>query len=243
MKKAAAAFVSIVMIVVLALPAVAAEEGLFEDGFDVLEYWSENGIPYYVTGIWATEGGYMVGLVEGPVGEAAKEEILASMEKDLYLRFTYQTYPLWELEQVMEELKPYFVRNWGLCGAGVCQQENVVSVGIDPDNPMAGELEAELTARFGDKIQVREGEVFFAYKIKEWLSPGQVTLLVTVFGALALSGLFLCAALRRRGVQTVEGCVVARGVSFSRKAAEAAVRKAEEYPDTTLRDIVQKLEK
>ena len=242
MKRLIVVLLCVLMIAVMALPAMAAEEWKFEDGYAVLEYWSETGYPDYVTGIWATDGGYMVGLVEGPVGEAAKEEILASMKKDLYLLFTYQTYPLWELEQVQEELMPYFDRDWGLCSTGIHQQENVVTVGIDPDNPMAEELAAELTSKYGDRIRVEEGGTVILYAGKPSLSPRQVVWLVSVTGVLLLFGGFCVAALRQRGVQTADGRVMTKDVPLSRRAMEDAVRKAEEYPRTTLHDIVEKLE-
>ena len=141
--------------VLLSVGCFATDVQTYANAGELYQAWAEN-FPDYICGVWSTDGGMTnltFSVLEGEIGEAGKQEILALVEDDSTVTFEYGTVSRNYLVQVQEELLPYFEKNIGLVSSGVYEMENRIGLGIlqdKKDSPEIAEMLDELKAEYGD---------------------------------------------------------------------------------------------
>ena len=132
--------------------------------FDLFQHWCTDGYPDYVTGIWSTDGSstrLTVGVTNDAAGEAGKQEILDLVEDDASITFTTQTYTHSYLQQIQDELLPYFEQDLGLVATGLYDRENYIGVEIltaKAEEDATVNFIADLKDKYGDAISVSYAE-------------------------------------------------------------------------------------
>ena len=257
MKKVLAFLTAALMTAALTAPAMAADvpadgRGDYSAAEALNIYWEyyEN-IPDYSSGFWLDEDGVLtVGLVD----EAGRDEVLAIVG-DAKVNFVRHTYSYNELMAIQEELTLALMElDLPIVTIGVNVMDNVTEVGLNTEDPGAAGFMAELTVRYGDRVAFRDMTgmvVEFAAGTKPAVNTellpkdsGVPTPLIVVCIAGLCGAFWILAQGRRmaRQAQTVDGQTFSAAPA-TRKETEAAVKNTVAQPDTTLRDIVEKLEK
>lgn len=150
-------WMTLLLALLLALPAAAADEGIYETGGDLWQAWCED-CPDDVCGVWSTDGSpdhLTFGVKEGPEGEAVRAEILSLVRDDSTVSFAVQTYSRSELLALQAELEPYFYQDRGMIFTGLDDVGNCIRVGINESQQHEADTVAlmmELRERYGDRI-------------------------------------------------------------------------------------------
>lgn len=212
--------------------------------FDLFQHWCNDGYPDYVTGIWSNDGSsynLTVGVTNDAAGEAGKQEILDLVENDASVTFTTQTYSHNSLQQIQDELIPYFKQEeLGMVGTGIYDTENCVHVEFLTEKA-ADEATlnfiAELENKYGDAISVSytEGYTLTTEEIGLTTPLAPSTGEKTSFSPLLVAGMILIPllvfgiyfALRKRFVPVMEtnaGGTVTHSDKISVKEVEELVK-------------------
>lgn len=256
MKKLMTLLTAALLTAALALPAMAADVPADEaPGYDTAqilgECWGYDNYPDYVSGYWLDEAGVLnVGLVD----ETKKDEVLALVGGGV-VNFVTHSYSYAELQEVQQAIEPYFEEDVGIMTAGVDQSENVLVIGVDMEHPNAAAFVEEVAALYGDRVTFENKEgLTIEYTVGNYppgaqsivpsrgLTPGQV---VTAVGVIGLAGAFWLLLRSRRmahSARTADGGTVSAAPAVTRRETETAVRNLTAEPDTTLKDIMERLE-
>lgn len=256
MKKFVTVLICLLTMAPPALPAMAADApadgGEGNGAAEALnaEWQYYKAVPDYSSGYWLDEAGVLtVGLVD----EAGREEVLAIVG-NVPVNFEEHVYSYNELWNIQLAIEPFMNENVGIMTVGVNVRDNVTEVGIDMEVPGAEGFVEKMLARYGGRVAFKDktgltldyvkGEASSAAQAAvpgRGLPPQTVVTLLCVIG---LGGAFwLLARSRRmvRQVQTADGGAAATP-PVTRKETEAAVRRSSARTDTTLYDIMKKLE-
>ena len=150
-------WIALLLALLLALPAAAADEDIYETAGDLYEAWCED-CPDFICGVWSTDGSperLTFGVQEGPEGEAAQAEILALVRDDSTVSFAVQTYSRNELLALQTELEPWFHQDCGMISTALDDMSNCIRIGIDESRREDADTLAfmsELRERYGDRI-------------------------------------------------------------------------------------------
>lgn len=135
---------------------------------DLYQAWYadyNDGCPYpdYVCGVWTDTGGMdvlTVATTKDEAGISGQEEILALIEDDNSVKFTYQSYPACELWALQDEIFAEMGGESPIISSGIDEMNNVVSVGIKRDSPDAEKTAMYLLEKYLDKIVIEYSDGF-----------------------------------------------------------------------------------
>ena len=157
-------------ILVLMLPASAFAETLqFENCGELFDYWAsqntdpkQSSYPDYVCGVWSTDGtmDHMnFCLTDDAAGKAGKEEILSMLKNTDDISFSSAKYPHKDLLAIQWELvdSGFDMQQYGICGFGVDEMNNVLSFDMDMTNPSAQTFIDDYSAKYGDMVAFKSG--------------------------------------------------------------------------------------
>ncbi|MBE5949552.1 MAG: hypothetical protein E7261_11065 [Lachnospiraceae bacterium] len=273
MKKLGALLITVIILIVGAITVYAAEKS-FANGDDLFQYWATvTGYPEYVCGVWSADGtarNLVIAVTEDDKGNAGKEEILAMVEDDTSVSFTYAKYSYAELRAIQDALTEYLRYDNGIYEVGVDETDNCVSVGIDTTNENSKAFMQECFEIYGDKVVFLESKGYQyvlldgTYESVDGLDtydnpatavavgvnkgvmsrPWMLCLLVVIV-CFAFGIVVIC---QKRSIsngtvtQTDTGNVVVESAKISRNQVVKAVKNAEEAPDDKVYfSIIQEL--
>ena len=158
MRKIIAIMISI-LIFCLGGITVSAEAAMYETAGDLFQAWCNGSAqrPDYICGVWSTDGGYTnltFGIQNTDEGKRGKQEILDMIVDDSTVSFEYQKYSENYLNQIQEEIIPYFQKDLGMVSCGVYVMENRVEIEIHKDrknDPATKEMVKEFKEKYGDE--------------------------------------------------------------------------------------------
>lgn len=155
MKKLGALLIAVIILIV-GVTTVSAAEKSFANGGDLYQYWATvTGYPEYVCGVWSADGterNLVIALTENDKGNAGREEILAMVEDDTSVSFTYAKHSYAELRAIQNALTEYLSYDKGIYEVGVDETDNCVSVGIDTTKENSKAFMQECFELYGDKV-------------------------------------------------------------------------------------------
>ena len=158
-----------ILLVLLCCSSIFAADLRFDTVSQLLDYWhmdrlDPDGSPYpdYVCGIWSRDGNpdhLNIALVEGETGESGKEEILSMLKNTDDISFSSAKYPHKDLLAIQWELvdSGFDMQQYGICGFGVDEMNNVVSFDMDMTNPSAQTFIDDYSAKYGDMVAFKSG--------------------------------------------------------------------------------------
>lgn len=150
-------WMALLLVLLLALPVAATEEGIYETAGDLYQVWCED-CPDDICGVWSTDGSpdrLTFGVKEGPEGEAVRAEILSLVRDDSTVSFAVQTYSRNELLALQAELEPYFYQDRGMISTALDDVGNCIRVGLNETRRYEADTVAlmmELRELYGDRI-------------------------------------------------------------------------------------------
>jgi len=161
MKKTAGIFLALVLFCMGGI-TVLAESGLYKTAGDLYQAWCDGSaeMPDYLCGVWSSDGGsenLTFGIQNTDEGNLGKQEILEMIEDDSSVSFEYQKYSESYLNQIQDEIFPYFEKNLGLVSSGVYVMENHVGIEIHKDrknDDATKQMIKELEAKYGDAVAI-----------------------------------------------------------------------------------------
>ena len=158
MKRIVAGLLCVLMLFLIPLNANAEEAGNFENAGALYEYWSKNGMPNYITGVWSSDGGYTnltFGVTNDEAGRDGAKQILALVTDDSTVAIAYQTYPLHYLYDIQAEIEKYMEDDIGFKSVGAYFSTNRIEVDVDQeqiDNPETNSIISALTEKYGNAV-------------------------------------------------------------------------------------------
>lgn len=243
---------------------------------DLYQVWyadHNNGCPYpdYVCGVW-TDTGEMdvltVATTKDEAGLAGQKEILALIEDDDSVKFTYRSYPAYELCALQEEIIAEMGGDSPIISCGIDEMGNTVSVGIKRDSPDAEKTAIRLLEKYLDKVVIEYSDGFILdcntagiidsvdggvlttgtgtnYDAHTLMTHPDYTLLwvtaALIIAIIAISAMFITR--RRKVLQTNEGSSVEYS-KLSTKQTEETIKANPPLPDNEVYDkMMQKLHK
>lgn len=275
MKKLGALLITVIILIVGAITVYAAEKS-FANGGDLYQYWATvTGYPEYVCGVWSADGterNIVISLIKDDKVNAEKEEILAMVEDDVSVSFTYAKYSYAELHAIQDALTEYLSYDKGIYEVGVDETDNCVSVGIDTTKESNKVFIQECFEIYGDKVVFVESKGYqYALLDGTYESAGGLDIcdnpatavavgvnkgimsrtwmlcLLVVIVCFAFGIVVICqkrSILNGTVTQTDTGNVVAEGAKISRDQVVKAVKNAEETPDDKVFfSVMQELKK
>lgn len=158
MKQLVAGLLCVLMLFLVPLNANAEEAGSFENAEALYEYWSKNGIPNYITGVWSSDGGYTnltFGVTNDETGRDGAKQILALVTDDSTITIAYQTYSLNYLYEIQAEIEKYMEDDIGFKSVGAYFSTNRIEVDVDQekiDNPETNAVISAFTEKYGNAV-------------------------------------------------------------------------------------------
>lgn len=261
MKKAVVCLLTLVLLLT-SVNAVAAESR-FDTAGEMYSYFQAHGkFPDYFCGMWSTDGSMYkmtISVLDTEEGEKGKQEILDWVRDDEGITFTYAEYSLNFLWQIHDEAVGYFKADAGVVSAAVCDDKNIIEVGIleeYKDNEKTKEIIKSLSDKYGDAVSVKYTDLNYCIdEVTGVVTPAEKLVFATdtadgnfkVYLIFAVAAFLMAGTLcfvvmnyRRKSLVTPDGHTVTVNRKLSRKQIEAMVkaREAEVPPD--LKDRVFK---
>ena len=257
MRKLVTLLITVIILIVGAITVSATAEKSFTNGGDLYQYWATvTGYPEYVCGVWSADGteqNIVIALTKDDKGNVGKEEILAMVEDDTSVSFTYAKYSYAELRAIQDALTEYMGIENGFYTLGVSEMKNCVSLGIDTDMECNKAFIQECIELYGDKVEfVNTKDAYdLAVRVETYdstVNPATVAVgvnkgimsrpwmlcLLVVIVCFAFGIVVIC---QKRSIsnatvtQTDTGNVVVESAKVSKTHVVKALKNAEETPD------------
>jgi len=224
---------------------VLAESAIYKTAGDLYQAWCDGSaqMPDYLCGVWSSDGGsenLTFGIQNTDEGNLGKQEILDLVEDDSSVSFVYQKYSESYLNQIQDEIFPYFEKDLGLVSSGVYVMENHVGIEIHKgrkNDDATKQMIKELEAKYGDAISITYAEGYVVATTDQ-LSTGPssvgISLLNGVLIALALALvlaviLFFAIKSKTQTLVTNTGATVSSS-AYSSADVEKMAAQSEDFP-------------
>lgn len=235
MKKTA---VSLLFVILFSLGgiAVSAEGAPYKTAGELYQAWCDGSAqqPDYICGVWSSDGGFdnlTFGIQNTDEGNLGKQEMLDLIEDDSSVSFEYQKYSVNYLNQINDEILPYFEQDVGLISLGVYVMENHVGVEILESRKKDAETKSfvkELEAKYGDAVCVTFAEnhiVATTEQLSTDQSSGGLAPMARMMMAFTLvlaltAGLFFAVKSKARTLVTNTGSTAASSADIENMAAQ-----------------------
>lgn len=159
MKRLIASFLCACFLFIVPLDVSAEKIDNFENARDLYEYWiRKDCLPYYITGVWSSDGGYTnltFGVTNDEAGREGAKHILALVVDDNTVAIVYQTYALHYLYDIQEEIEKYLEDDIGFKAVGAYFSTNRIEVDVDQkriDDPNTTAVINALTEKYGNAV-------------------------------------------------------------------------------------------
>lgn len=211
-----------------------------------MDYDDPEPYPEYITGVWTDDNMATLtfGVTKDERGEAGKEEILAMVEDDSTVKFTYQSYPYNELWAIQLELQERMGEATGAYAMGIHEMENKLRIDIDKNNENADAFIDECFAKYGDRVifEQSDGITIVAESGQYVDAAGGKSKLIWIGAVVVMliaAAMLFMKAKPRFMAQTTAGTTAETDEKLTAQQTEALIKDFAEAPDDAVYERIR----